>query len=63
VTPEQIDAAIDGLQLAIINKAMVDGIVGHGVSEDCRDVKLGLTTEQSRPLLEAIIGVLQALKG
>ena len=62
MTPEEIDAAIVSLQLAITNDAMLDGLIGHGPSQANRDVKLGLTAEQSKPVLAAIILTLQALK-
>jgi len=62
VTPEQIDEAIAALELAIANTAMVDSILAHGPWQACRDVKLGLTIEQSKPVLEAVLAALRGLK-
>ena len=59
---EQLDDAITAIELAIVNAAMIDGIVGHGRSQDNRSVTLGLSTEQSAPVWRAILAALTSLR-
>ena len=61
MTKKELQDAIGAIELALTNSAMIDAILGHGPSQANRDIKLGLNTEQSKPVLEAILAVLQDL--
>jgi len=61
MTPAKLKAAIGAIELALANRAMVDAILGHGASQDNRDIELGLDAEQSQRVLEAILAALRQI--
>jgi hypothetical protein len=62
VTKEAIAHAINAIELGLANGAMIDTIIGHGPSQANRDIKLGLDTEQSKLMLNAILIVLKTMR-
>lgn len=61
MTRDELDHAIAGLEAAIANEARLLGLLGVSGVRGNRDIKLGLTSEQSKPVLEAILAALRAL--
>jgi len=51
---------IGALDLAIVNHARIESIIGRGDGDSCRDVRLDLTVEESEVVLGVIREVIAA---
>lgn len=59
MTREQVEHAIQTMETAIRNMAMIDAIAARDASGASRGFELSLTWRQSRPIIKAILEVLK----
>lgn len=59
MTRDQVEHAIQTMETAIRNMAMIDGIAARDASGASRGFELSLTWRQSRPIIRAILEVLK----
>lgn len=59
MTPEQMQAALTGIEIAMENGGAIDQIVAHGNGRSNRDIVLGLSAEDSMNIWMVIAGMLR----
>lgn len=58
---EKKDFVLSSFEAAILNNAVIHRIMAESPARTCRDVELGLTVEESKIVLAALIEVVKKL--